>query len=99
MYACPDCIFPIAILRVLVAIADYPEDKLRLPCIETICEIAVLNPDLAYKCGAIKLLCSLLVEGPKDLVDALVWTLLFLLDHAQTRQYILPGAEVEVSTF
>ena len=87
---------PLSVLRLLVAMAEHPDDKLRAPTIETLCELAVLNPQGAFECGAIKLLFSLLVEGPKELLDAIVLTVLHLLDAQDSRVFIRPNVELEV---
>ena len=88
---------PKSVCRVLVAVAEQNDDTLRNPCIETLCELAVLNPKLAYQSSAIKLLFTLLVEGPRDMLDAIVLTVLHLLDLPESREYIRPSVELEVN--
>jgi rapamycin-insensitive companion of mTOR len=89
-------VFPKSVLRVLVAIAENPEDKLRFACIETLCEISVLHPKAAFECNVIKLLFLLLLDGPKEMSDGIVWTILYLLDSDKTRIYIRPNVELEM---
>ena len=86
---------PLSLLRMLVAVAEHSEDRLRNPCIETLCELAVLSPRVAFDCGAIKLLFTFLVEGPKELLDGIVLTVLYLLDAQDARFYIRPSVELE----
>lgn len=87
---------PKSICRVLVAVAEQVDDKLRSPAIETLCELAVFNPKLAFESGAIKLIFTLLVEGPRDLLDAIVLTVLYMLDLPNSREFIQPSVELEV---
>ena len=40
-----------------------------------------------------------LFEGPKDLTEVLVKTVVYILDTQETRCYLRPGVEIEVTSF
>lgn len=89
-------LFPKSCLRCLVAIAESPNDPLRLVANELLYEAAVIEPLKAFENGVIKYLFASLVEGPKELLDGLLLTLLYLLDSSDTRKFIRPNVELEM---
>jgi hypothetical protein len=88
--------FPKSCLRCLISIAESPNDPLRLVANEMLCEAAVIDPLKAFENGVIKYLFASLVEGPKELLDGLLLTLLYLLDSSVTRRYVRPNVELEM---
>ena len=89
-------LFPNSCLRCLVSIAESSNDPLRLVANEILCEAAVIDPQKAFENGVIKYLFTSLVEGPKELLDGLLLTLLYLLDSAETRKFVRPNVELEM---
>ncbi|ORY30470.1 ARM repeat-containing protein [Rhizoclosmatium globosum] len=86
-----------SLIRLLVALAENPDDKLRVVALETICEIAILNTELLAKCGGIRVIFGALGETfAKPAVNQiLVSTIMFLLDSESSRIYIRPDVELE----
>jgi hypothetical protein len=64
--------------------------------VETFCELALLNPKAASLTGGLKPVFIGLLNGPKELMDSVVQTYLFLLDGPPARNYLRPFVEIEV---
>ncbi|RKP22381.1 Rapamycin-insensitive companion of mTOR, N-term-domain-containing protein [Syncephalis pseudoplumigaleata] len=90
-------IIPESILRAMVAIAEQVDDVYRNLCLETLCELAVRCVKSAVRCGGIRIVLNALMDGQHSLSESLVLTLLYLLDAPQTRNYLRPGVDVEMS--
>ncbi|KAI9599428.1 Rapamycin-insensitive companion of mTOR, N-term-domain-containing protein [Syncephalis fuscata] len=90
-------VIPESILRAMVAIAEQVEDTYRNLCLETICELAVRCVESAVRCGGIRVVLNALLDGHHSLSESLVLTLLYLLDSPQTRHFLRPGVDVEMS--
>jgi rapamycin-insensitive companion of mTOR len=89
-------IFPKSCLRCLISIAESCNDPLRLVANEMLCEAAVIDPLKAFENGVIKYLFASLVEGPKELLDGLLLTCLYLLDSSETRKFVRQNVELEM---
>ncbi|KAI9140964.1 Rapamycin-insensitive companion of mTOR, N-term-domain-containing protein [Paraphysoderma sedebokerense] len=94
-------IIPASIIRVLVSIAEYPDDKLRMICVETLCELSLYNIRVVSHCGGTRSVCQALIESPPELTEFVALTILYLVDKEAMRMYIRPGVELEmiISTF
>jgi len=57
---------------------------------------AIRNVELIALCGGIKVLFSTLLEGPTELADTIVMTVLYILDSDKTRCFLRPSVELEV---
>lgn len=90
-------LLPISIVRVLVAIGEQVDDKFRHIAIETISELAIRKPEYAAYTGVFKAIFGYVFDGPKEMVEPLISTVLFLLDAHETRKYLRPQIELEVS--
>ncbi|KAI8055952.1 Rapamycin-insensitive companion of mTOR, N-term-domain-containing protein [Syncephalis plumigaleata] len=90
-------VIPESILRAMVAIAEQVDDAYRNLCLETLCELAVRCVESAVRCGGIRVVLNALLDGQHTLSESLVLTLLYLLDAPQTRYYLRPGVDVEMS--
>ncbi|KAJ1336962.1 hypothetical protein BSLG_006722 [Batrachochytrium salamandrivorans] len=88
-------LIPMSIVRSLVAIAEQIDDRFRNVCLETICEIAVRNPELACHSGGTKVMLSALLDGPLELMDPIISSFLFLLDSPKSRSFIRAHVELE----
>ncbi|KAJ3392033.1 hypothetical protein HDU84_004961 [Entophlyctis sp. JEL0112] len=86
------------LVRVLVALAENPEDKLRIVALETICEIAIWNVELVAECGGIRVIVGSLCEvfGRTAVGNVVVSTVVYLMDSESTRKYLRPEVELEV---
>ncbi|KAH6586295.1 hypothetical protein BASA50_000759 [Batrachochytrium salamandrivorans] len=89
-------LIPMSIVRSLVAIAEQIDDRFRNVCLETICEIAVRNPELACHSGGTKVMLSALLDGPLELMDPIISSFLFLLDSPKSRSFIRAHVELEM---
>ncbi|KAI9683189.1 MAG: hypothetical protein M1829_005980 [Trizodia sp. TS-e1964] len=84
-----------AVVRTIVSIAEYPEDRLRAMCVETLAEIVILDPPLLVAAGGIGPLTEVLAEGSYEASESLVTAFLYLLDTPDRRQN-LRGSELDV---
>ncbi|KAJ3140072.1 hypothetical protein HK100_010701 [Physocladia obscura] len=98
-----------SIVRILVALAENPEDKLRFIAVETLCEIAILNVPLVTACAGIRIIFGALgdptlsssssksasEEASNGLSNVIVATVLYLMDSWPTRSYLRPEVEME----
>ncbi|ORZ31474.1 Rapamycin-insensitive companion of mTOR, middle domain-domain-containing protein [Catenaria anguillulae PL171] len=86
------------LMRILVALADHPEDKLRLLSIETLAELA-LSPahlPLLAQAGGIRSLCSGMLDCPREVTEFIALTLLTIVDDPTTRQFVRRGVDIEI---
>ncbi|KAL5037102.1 hypothetical protein BDV3_006204 [Batrachochytrium dendrobatidis] len=88
-------IIPMSIIRAIVAIAEQIDDKFRSVCLETICELAICNPELTCLSGGTKVMLAALLDGPTELIDPIVASFLYLLDTCNSRAYIRTHVELE----
>lgn len=86
---------PQSVVRVLVAIAEQPDDRLRCIAIETLCELSVRHAKTAVFCDVPKVLVGAIAEGPASMALICIPSLLFLVDHQDTRRYLRPQVELE----
>ncbi|ORX78342.1 hypothetical protein K493DRAFT_321236, partial [Basidiobolus meristosporus CBS 931.73] len=84
------------IVRALIAIAEQPDDRIRLVCLETLCELMIQNVELVVSCGGVRVVLQALMDGPKEIIDPLVMTLLYIVDKPQSRVFIRPAVDLEM---
>ncbi|KAJ3087070.1 hypothetical protein HK102_011873 [Quaeritorhiza haematococci] len=89
-------LIPQSVVRTVVAIAEQNDDKFRNICIETLCELAVRNVEVCALCGGLKIVFGSLLEGPKELSEVVMLTILYVLDTEHTRAYLRPRVELEM---
>ncbi|ODV85973.1 hypothetical protein CANARDRAFT_28032 [[Candida] arabinofermentans NRRL YB-2248] len=76
-------------VRSLVAVAENPEDPLRICAIETLLEVSILNSELAFRANALKPLMQAVMDGPSALSGVCCATFIKLLELPTTRPYLL----------
>ncbi|KZV78009.1 hypothetical protein EXIGLDRAFT_83859, partial [Exidia glandulosa HHB12029] len=86
-----------AVTRALVSIAEHAEDAFRLAAIETLAEMMLLDIDLVARTGGMRVLLSVLAEGPEEFAPVLVTTFLYVIDTPSTRAYLNPGTDLEIA--
>ncbi|EJD50823.1 hypothetical protein AURDEDRAFT_111977 [Auricularia subglabra TFB-10046 SS5] len=86
-----------AVTRALVSIAEHTEDAFRLAAIETLAEVMMLDIDLVFRTGGMRVLLSVLAEGPEEFASVLVTTFLYIIDMPATRGYFNPGTDLEIA--
>ncbi|KAJ3219964.1 hypothetical protein HK099_004488 [Clydaea vesicula] len=89
-------LIPQSVVRVLISIAEQPDEKWKPICIETLCELAVQNTEIVAFCGGFKILINSLIDGPRELCDSIILAVLFILDNEDTRCYFRPSIELEI---
>jgi len=89
-------LLPESLVRLIIAFAEYVDEKMRNIFILTLCELAIKNTALVAKCNGIKTLFHLLVDGPSEMAPTLTMTIVHLLDSEDTRCYIKPSVDVEI---
>lgn len=90
---------PPAILSVIAAISETAEDKLKLIAIETLCEFALRDARLVFESGALRVLLQILTDGPENLVSLVVLVIAVMIDHPQSRAFLIPSIDVEVTNY
>ena len=83
-----------AVIRTVVSIAEYHEDRLRNISLLTISEILVRDPAIIVNAGGIAPLTDALVEGSYHGSESLAMSFLYLLDKPQQRLYLPSGYEL-----
>ncbi|TPX62078.1 hypothetical protein PhCBS80983_g00632 [Powellomyces hirtus] len=89
-------LLPQNLARILVAVAEQPDDRYRNVCLETLCELAIRNMAVLTLAGGTKIILGALLDGPRELTEPLVRTVLFMLDSQETRCYMRPSVELEM---
>lgn len=77
------------ITNAIISVAEQQDDKLRTICIETICELSLLRPDLI----SIESILQFIIDGPYDLSHLAANVLITLMNTPDTRK-ILEIADV-----
>lgn len=87
-----------AVVNALCAIVEGPVDdgdEFACRCMQTLCEVAVLNPRVVWLCSGVKAIFSGVLEPAfAALAPTFASTILFLLDDETTRRYFRPLAEL-----
>ncbi len=91
----------VSMIRSLAAIADQTDDKLRYICIETLAEIFIMNPEVVFKGGGVKIMIQCATEGPRDLASICTMSFLSVLDKPEARRYLRGGYDMRylITTF
>lgn len=86
---------PRSIVRVMVAIAEQHDDKLRNICILTLSEILIRKPSLVVEAGGIGPLSDAMSEGIYHPSESLGAAFMYLLDTPGRRKYLRSGFELQ----
>lgn len=82
-----------AIIRVVVAVADHPDDQLRGIAILTLAELLIKDPILAANAGAISVLSEAMASGGFHAPETLIDPFLHLMDTPARRGLLRSGFE------
>ena len=82
------------VVRIIVALAEQPDDRLRSISILTLAEILLRNPELGVACGVLGPLSYAVTEGAYQPAESLVGILLCLADGPRTRKFVPNGAGI-----
>ena len=86
-----------AVLRTIVSVAEYHEDRLRHMSLLTLLELLVREPSLVIKSGGMASLTNALVEGSYQGSESLASAMLFLLDKPSGRIYFPSCHELDTA--
>lgn len=70
-----------------------PEDFKKL-CLETICEIALLKPELIFHSGGFKIIINTLVHAPSELAMNCLFVVQTILDSPESRKFLRNGIDL-----
>ncbi|BGP56841.1 hypothetical protein JCM8202v2_004472 [Rhodotorula sphaerocarpa] len=87
---------PMSVLRAVIAVADAPEEKLRLAALELLGELIVRNLPLLVVSGGLRSILEALSESLPDFGSHVARLFLVAVDHPETRQWLRPGIDLEV---
>lgn len=76
------------------ALLQVPQSFTRI-CIETICEMAVLKPEIVFHGGGLRLMIYTIIKGSSDIGTSCLVVLLSLLDRADARLYLRNGFDLD----
>ncbi|KAF8503219.1 Rapamycin-insensitive companion of mTOR, N-term-domain-containing protein [Hysterangium stoloniferum] len=83
------------VMRAMIAIAEQPEDPFRGICLVTLTEILLIDSELIYRAGGIRVLIQAISDGPPELGPLFVSAFLYIIDAPRTRVYIRPDVDLE----
>ncbi|KAJ9668040.1 hypothetical protein H2201_001846 [Coniosporium apollinis] len=85
-----------AVIRIIIAVAEHNDDRLRNICILTLTEMLARDPARVVAAGGIGTLTDALGEGHYHAAESLTGAFLYLLDVPQRRKLLKSGHELEV---
>uniref|UniRef100_A0A8C1GCW9 RPTOR independent companion of MTOR, complex 2b n=1 Tax=Cyprinus carpio TaxID=7962 RepID=A0A8C1GCW9_CYPCA len=92
-------LFPSSITNSLIAVGnDGPQERDRMvrACIAIICELALENPEIVAKRGGLSTILKNVIDCQLSRInEALMTTILHLLNHPHTRKYVRSDVELE----
>ncbi|TRY71427.1 hypothetical protein DNTS_011668 [Danionella cerebrum] len=92
-------LFPISVTNSLIAVGNdglQERDRMVRACIAIICELALKNPEVVAKRGGLTTILKNVIDCQLSRInEALITTILHLLNHPHTRQYIRADVELE----
>lgn len=84
-----------SVVRIIVAVAEHAEDRLRNIAILTLAEILVRKPVLLVEAGGMGALADALGEGSYHAAESIGTSFLYLLDTPRRRRFLRSGRELE----
>ena len=85
----------LSVVRVLVAVAEQHDDRLRNICIMTLSEILIRKPAIVASASGVGALADALSEGLYQPAEGLSAAFLYLLDLPSRRKYLTSGFELQ----
>ncbi|AGO11487.1 AaceriABR214Cp [[Ashbya] aceris (nom. inval.)] len=83
-----------AIVQVIISCVEKTDDKLRMVCIETLLELALVKPSIVKMCGGFRVLESLLTDSNLQVSLLVLETFLSMMDLQATRCYVVEYCNV-----
>ncbi|XP_073727399.1 rapamycin-insensitive companion of mTOR isoform X2 [Misgurnus anguillicaudatus] len=92
-------LFPSSVANSLIAVGNdgvQERDRMVRACIAIICELALANPEIVAKRGGLSTILKNVIDCQLSRInEALMTTILHLLNHPRTRQYVRSDVELE----
>ncbi|XP_030624261.1 rapamycin-insensitive companion of mTOR [Chanos chanos] len=92
-------LFPSSVANSLIAVGNdglQERDRMVRACIAIICELALKNPELVAQRGGLSTILKNVIDCQLSRInEALITTILHLLNHPHTRQYVRSDVELE----
>ncbi|XP_028829344.1 rapamycin-insensitive companion of mTOR-like isoform X2 [Denticeps clupeoides] len=92
-------IFPSSVTNSLIAVGNdglQERDRMVRACIAIICELALKNPEVVARRGGLSTILKNVIDCQLSRInEALITTILHLLNHPHTRQYVRSDVELE----
>ncbi|XP_041914644.1 rapamycin-insensitive companion of mTOR isoform X1 [Alosa sapidissima] len=92
-------VFPSSVTNSLIAVGNdglQERDRMVRACIAIICELALKNPEVVARRGGLSTILKSVIDCQLSRInEALITTILHLLNHPNTRQYVRPDVELE----
>lgn len=85
-----------SIVRIIVAVSEHGDDRLRSMCIMTLAELLVRNPDLVIGAGGVGALAEAMGNGAYHAPETLAASFLHLLDLPSRRGLLRSGFELSM---
>ncbi|TXT05984.1 hypothetical protein VHUM_03745 [Vanrija humicola] len=83
------------LVRAIVSAAENQDDAMRIVCMETLVEIALLDLECLLRADAFRVVLNALKDGPWELGLGITGALLYLINRPATREMLLPGSDIE----
>ncbi len=85
----------LAVLRIIVAVAENNDDRLRSICLLTVAEILIRDPPLLVAAGGMGTLTDALGDGSYHAAESLAAAFMHMLDLPKRRRFLRSGHELE----
>ncbi|GAM19472.1 hypothetical protein SAMD00019534_026470 [Acytostelium subglobosum LB1] len=88
---------PPCIVKTLVAIAENQEDNFCRVCLETLCEVAIRNPQTTAQSNGIRMLFDAVLDPfYHGTQESLLIAILYILNEERTRVFVRPTSDLEI---
>ncbi|KAL2100031.1 hypothetical protein ACEWY4_004425 [Coilia grayii] len=99
MIAVNALVFPSSVTNSLIAVGNdglQEKDRMVRACIAIVCELALKNPEVVAQRGGLSTILKNAIDCQLSRInEALITTILHLLNHPNTRQFVRPDVELE----
>ena len=80
----------------LIGIASNGKHEYQRICLDSLRELCIINPLIIQKCNGFKILIDLILNPSlTDISNHLILTILYILDHPNTRKYLRPSLDIQ----
>eukprot|EP01084_Bolivina_argentea_P165992 288294_1 len=80
----------------MIAIAGNSKHEYQRICVDSLRELCIINPHIINACNGFKVLIDLVLQPQlNEISHSLVLTILYILDHPNTRKYLRPSLDIQ----